>query len=338
MVDESIMKQKSRVQWLNLGDSNTTFYHACMKNRQARNNIGKLIDSNGDIVQNTEEVKAKILNFYRGLLGSSATQLPMINCNIMKNDNVLNMSQQLQLISPVSNEEVKQALLGIDDNKAPMRDGYNSYFFKKTWNIVGEEITATVQDFFESADMCKAINCTTITLIPNIQNPTNIRDFKLISCCTVLYKLISKVITTRMQEVMDRLVDNCQAAFVLGKLITDNILMSHELVKGYGRKSISPRCMLKIDMQKAYDSVEWMYIEQVLRSLNFPEIFVRWIMACISTMIYSVLINGRPTDPFEAKKGLRQGDPLSHFLFVLAMEYLSRSFVTTQNPTSRDDT
>ncbi|XP_075076119.1 uncharacterized protein LOC107763904 [Nicotiana tabacum] len=273
MVEESIMKQKSRVQWLNLGDFNTVFYHACMKNRQARNNIGRLTDSNGDIMQSPEEVKAEILNFDRGLLGSSATQLPMINYDIMKNGNVLNMSQQLQLIRPVSREEVKQALLGINDNKAPGCDGYNSYFFKKTWHIVGEEITAAVQDFFENADMCKAINCTTITLIPKIQNPTNIRDFRPISCCTVLYKLISKVITTRMQGVMDRLVDNCQAVFVPRRLITDNILMSHELVKGYRRKSISPRCMLKIDMQTTYDSVEWSYIEQVLRSLNFPEIF-----------------------------------------------------------------
>ncbi|XP_070018843.1 uncharacterized protein [Nicotiana sylvestris] len=169
-------------------------------------------------------------------------------------------SQQLQLIRPVSREEVKQALMGIDDKKAPGCDGYNSCFFKKTWHIVGEEVTAAVQEFFESADMCKAINCTTITLILKVQNLTNIRDFRPISYCTVLYKLISNVITTRMQGVMEDLVDNCQAAFVLGRLIIDNILMSHELVKGCGRENISPRCMLKIDMQKAYDSVEWLYL------------------------------------------------------------------------------
>nr|XP_009780216.1 PREDICTED: uncharacterized protein LOC104229297 [Nicotiana sylvestris] len=131
-----------------------------------------------------------------------------------------------------------------------------------------------------------------------------------------------------MQDVMEELIDNCQDAFVPRRLITYNILMSHEPVKGYGRKDISPRCMLKIDMQKAYNSMEWVYIEQVLRLLNFPKIFVQWIMDCITTVSYFVLINGKPSIPFEARESLRQGDPLSHFLFVLEMEYLSRSLKT----------
>nr|XP_009623283.1 uncharacterized protein LOC104114523 [Nicotiana tomentosiformis] len=208
---------------------------------------------------------------------------------------------------------------------APGCEGYNSLFFKKTWRILGEEVIAAVIEFFESAYMCKAINCRTITLILEVQNPTNIKEFKPISCSTVLYKMISKVLTTRLHDVMAELIDNCQATVVPGRLITDNIIMSHELVKGYGRKNISPRCMLKIDMQKAYDSVEWVYIEQVMRLLSFPEVFVKLIMACTRTVSYSVLIIGKLYVPFKARKGLRQGDPLSSFLFVLAMEYLSRS-------------
>ncbi|XP_019262827.1 PREDICTED: uncharacterized protein LOC109240616 [Nicotiana attenuata] len=206
-------------------------------------------------LMNPDELEAEILSFYWGLLSTAATQLLAINSKIMQNGSMLSRSQQLQLIRPVSREEVKQALMGIDDNKAPGCDEYNSYFFKKTWHILEKEVTTTIQEFFESADMCKAINCTTITLIPKVQNPKNIRDFRPIYCCTILYKLISKVITTRMQGVMEDLVDNCQAAFIPGRLITDNIIMSHELVKGYEKKNISPRCMLKIDMQKAYDSV-----------------------------------------------------------------------------------
>nr|XP_016464091.1 PREDICTED: uncharacterized protein LOC107787086 [Nicotiana tabacum] len=264
MVEENILKQKSRIQWLKLRDSNIAYYHACMKNRQVRNNVDRLVISTGQILQSPAEVEEEILSFYKGLLGTAAKQFPVVNPEIMQNGHILSRRQQLQLIKPVTREEVKQTIMDIDDNKALGCDGYNSYFFKKTWHILGEEVTAAVQEFFENADMCKAVNCTTITLIPTIHNPINIRDFRPISYY--------------------------------------NILMSHELVKGYGRKNISPRCMLKIDMHKAYDSVEWVYIEQELRLLNFPAMFVKRIMACIRTVSYSVLINGKPSVPFEAKK------------------------------------
>lgn len=83
--------------------------------------------------------------------------------------------------------------------------------------------------------------------------------------------------------------------------------------------------MLKVDMQKAYDSVEWIFVEQVLKGLHFPSKFTQWIMMCLKTLSYSILINGKPCEPFPAKKGLRQGDPMSPFLFVLVMEYFCRA-------------
>lgn len=116
--------------------------------------------------------------------------------------------------------------------------------------------------------MYGAINCTAITLIPKIENPVTIKEYRPIAYCTVLYKLISNILAARMQKILGGIVCDAQAGFVPGRRIGDNIILAHELVKGYTRKHITPRCMIKIDLQKAYDSVEWNYLEQVMRLMG----------------------------------------------------------------------
>lgn len=95
-------------------------------------------------------------------------------------------------------------------------------------------------------------------------------------------------------------------------------------MKAYTRKNSSPRCMIKIDLTKAFDSVEWIFLEQVMIELGFPSKFQKWVLACMKTVTYSIIINGEPTEPFQVAKGLRQRDSMSPFLFAIAMEYWSR--------------
>ena len=117
-----------------------------------------------------------------------------------------------------------------------------------------------------------------MSLIPKVQNPKSVKEYRPIVCCTVVYKIISKVLTNRLHGAIQSVICDNQAGFILGRKISDNILLAHELVKAYTRKHISPRCMLKVDLQKAYDSVEWAFLEQVMYGLGFPEMFVQWVM------------------------------------------------------------
>lgn len=144
--------------------------------------------------------------------------------------------------------EIVESLKAIGDDKAPGIDGYNAVFFKKSWRIIGRQVTSSIKQFFSSTKMYKPINCATITLIPKISKPTTVKEYRPIACCSVLYKMISKILVNRMQKVMESITSEAQAGFIPGRKITDNIILAHELVKSYTRQQVSPRCMIKIGL------------------------------------------------------------------------------------------
>lgn len=189
-------------------------------------------------------------------MGTAAVELAMVDRRIMEKGPRLQMNQQLLLLAEVSAQEVRNALFSISSNKAPELDGYNAFFFKKYWPILGEDVICAVQQFFTTRDLPKEINQALLVLLPKCENASSVKEYRPIACCTVLYKIISKVLANRMQQVLYSIISENQSAFVKGRLIQDNIILNHELIKGYQRKQISPRCMIKVDIHKAYDSVE----------------------------------------------------------------------------------
>ncbi|XP_074314480.1 uncharacterized protein LOC141649696 [Silene latifolia] len=192
----------------------------------------------------------------------------------------------------VNSEEIKQALSSIPANKAPGPDGYTSQFFKDDVDIVGEDLIAVVKEFFQSGQLLTQVNSTVLTLVPKKARPILVADFRPIACCNVVYKIISKVICNRLVPILRSIVSVTQSAFIKGRDIVYNILICHDLVRLYNRKACSPRCIMKVDLKKAYDSIEWQFIKQMLRALGFTDRMVIWIMVCVSSPWFTLSLNG----------------------------------------------
>ncbi|XP_020253837.1 uncharacterized protein LOC109830891 [Asparagus officinalis] len=253
-------------------------------------------------------------------LMGSATPTSTPDINVIRSGPCLLESHANLLYAPVTKDEIKVAMFSMPDNKAPGPDGYSASFFKSSWSIIGDEVTATIKEFFRMGKLLGVVNSTYIALIPKIQCPKTPTDFRLISYCNCLYKIISKILANRIQSVMGFLTNEAQCAFVKSRQITNNMLLAHELVKNYGRKHVSPRVMINIDIRKAFDTISWKFLQDILNDMGFPKVFTSWITTCIPTPRYSISLNGSLHGYFKGKRGLRQGDPLSPYLFILGIK------------------
>ncbi|GJU67409.1 RNA-directed DNA polymerase, eukaryota, reverse transcriptase zinc-binding domain protein [Tanacetum coccineum] len=216
--EEKLLQQKTKIEWLREGDFNSSFFHSSMKGRTNRNKIEVVYDGQGNAVYD-DSIANMFVSHFESFLGTQDDVYPIEDAGILFLKK-LDIDKAIDLIKPMMDNEVKDALFNIEDNKAASPDGYFSKFFKAAWSVIGKDVCYTTKEFFTSGKMLGDFNTTLISLVPKLKSPARVIDYQPISCCNVIYKIISKVITNRLKHVLGDLVDVNQSAF-----ISDDLLM-----------------------------------------------------------------------------------------------------------------
>lgn len=186
-----------------------------------------------------------------------------------------------------------------------------------------------IKQFERSGAIDSGCNASFITLVPKIANPISLNDFRPISLIGSLYKIIAKILAERLKSVISHVISPVQTAFIRGRSILDGPLIVNEVLS-WLKKHKKKAFILKVDFEKAFDSLNWSYLDSVLEQMNFGQIWRSWIQGCLKSAMISVLVNGSPTTQFRMERGVRQGDPLAPFLFIIAAEGLHRAIETAK--------
>jgi hypothetical protein len=325
-LERTVAPLRSRIHYLKEGDANTKFIHLQACYRKKNNFISKL-EEDGRMATNHDDMQQIFEQYFCNLLGADLQRhftIDLSNCHRAAMD--LSALEQ-----PFSEKEVMDTIACLPSDKAPGPDGFTGKFYKTCWDIIKVDIMSALNSLYHgNAYKLDLLNSAYLILLPKREDASSAGDFRPISLIHSFAKLVTKILANRLGPYLQDLVAANQSALIRGRSIHDNFMLVQQSIKFLHKRRISS-LLLKLDISKAFDSVSWAFLLEILTHLGFGPVWRNLISNLLFTSSTQVLLNGSPGNHNFHRRGLRQGDPLYPMLFVLVMDVLSSMFRAAEN-------
>lgn len=320
--EEEYWRQKSRNLWLQAGDKNTSFFHKHAEACKQFKNVSE-IRSQDAVVKDFEGIKRAAFTIFKELYSAPADPpidphaYPINLIPLCVQDSVNTM-----LTAPINMDELKKALDCMEPDKAARPDGFTARFLQSCWSTINKDLLRMVRKSQYCSKIRGSTNSTFLALLPKEKGASYFSRFHPISLCNTSYKLITKIISIRLKNILPDIIPENQGGFIKGRKILDNIMLVQEAVHSSCQRK-EKGIVIKLDLENAFDRVRHDFLFTVMKKMGFSITFINWVKACIASPWIVSLVNGRSTDFFNASRGLRQGCPLSPLLYAIQALVLS---------------